>query len=209
MLPIERRYAIRNLLKKKNHMKISDLSQEFGVSEMTIHRDIKPLVEEGFLIKTFGGVTLADFDRQEDRTEKATSSSPSPSPSPVKSCVVCDKKTDDLHVFRIMMRGCETEIACCAHCGLLRYEQMKEHVVQMVSRDFLLKTTINAPHATYVMNSCLSINCCQPELLPFAYYEHAERFVQGFGGQLLSFQEAIDVLTSTEEVSCCDEPSHS
>ncbi len=59
MLPIERQQKIKELLSKHHYMKISDLSEELGVSEMTIHRDLKPLINDGAVLKTFGGVSIA------------------------------------------------------------------------------------------------------------------------------------------------------
>ena len=59
MLPVERRSRIKALIQSKQNMKISELSELLGVSEMTIHRDLRPLLEEGLIHKTFGGITLA------------------------------------------------------------------------------------------------------------------------------------------------------
>ena len=60
MLPIERQRQIKLLVQKNKTVKISELSEQFAVSEMTIYRDIKPLLEEGFITKTFGGIALAE-----------------------------------------------------------------------------------------------------------------------------------------------------
>ncbi|MFS8580507.1 MAG: DeoR family transcriptional regulator, partial [Novibacillus thermophilus] len=60
MLPIERQKHIRDLIQKKKTLKISELSEYLQVSEMTVYRDIKPLIEEGLIEKTFGGVSLVE-----------------------------------------------------------------------------------------------------------------------------------------------------
>src|SRR5690625_126768 len=59
MLPIERQNQIKKLIQEKENIKISELSKNFSVSEMTIHRDLKPLIAEGLIVKTFGGISLA------------------------------------------------------------------------------------------------------------------------------------------------------
>ena len=38
---------IKEVVLTKNYLKISDLCKELGVSYMTIHRDLKPLIEQG------------------------------------------------------------------------------------------------------------------------------------------------------------------
>jgi len=58
MLPIERIKQIKELVQEKEVIKISELSNLLNVSEMTIHRDIKPLIDDGVILKTFGGIRL-------------------------------------------------------------------------------------------------------------------------------------------------------
>jgi len=58
----------------------------------------------------------------------------------------------------------------------------------------LRKTTISALLATFVMGTSVDLGCCQPQVLPFEYKEHANKFIHGFGGTVHTFQDAIDVL---------------
>lgn len=157
-------------------MKISELSSKLSVSEMTIHRDLKPLIDEGFVMKTFGGVTLANV------------------PTEDHVCVYCHRSINEKLAFRLILTEDQTEIACCAHCGLLRYKQISNKVNQMICQDFLLGTTINARLATFVMHTSLNLSCCQPQVLPFEYLEHAKRFIKGFQGVTYSFDEAVQAV---------------
>lgn len=50
-----RRMAINNLVNQKNYVEITDLSQRFNVSEMTIRRDLEQMENEGLLIRVLGG----------------------------------------------------------------------------------------------------------------------------------------------------------
>ncbi len=54
-VPEKRRIEIKNLLVKNHSISVSNLSKLFGVSEITIRRDLKILEDEGFLEKVHGG----------------------------------------------------------------------------------------------------------------------------------------------------------
>jgi DeoR/GlpR family transcriptional regulator of sugar metabolism len=60
LLPSERQHLIRQLARERTVLRISELAQEFGVSEMTIRRDLDALVRAGHLEKTFGGAVAAE-----------------------------------------------------------------------------------------------------------------------------------------------------
>jgi DeoR family fructose operon transcriptional repressor len=55
MFPAERKRKIAQLVAQRGAVTISELSQMFQVSEMTIHRDLAQLQALGFLEKTYGG----------------------------------------------------------------------------------------------------------------------------------------------------------
>lgn len=178
MLPIERQNRIRELIQMKKSMKISDLSKEFSVSKMTIHRDLKPLISDGLIVKTFGGITLAN-----DHLSFST-----------KSCIFCCRNILDQLSYRLICKNEKIEVACCAHCGLLRHQQLGKKVAQAICYDFLRHTTISAPHSWYVMYTTIDINCCQPQVLPFEWQEHAYNFAKGFGGKVYSFKQATQIV---------------
>ena len=60
MLAIERRSAILSKLVVEGKVLVSDLSQEFGVTEETIRRDLEKLDNDGFARKTYGGAVKVD-----------------------------------------------------------------------------------------------------------------------------------------------------
>lgn len=55
MLPAERRSRIVAALKSKRAVRVNDLSEDLGVSEITIRRDLVILEKEGVLKRTYGG----------------------------------------------------------------------------------------------------------------------------------------------------------
>lgn len=178
MLPVERLNRITELIQEKKNMKIADLSKELGVSEMTIHRDLKPLVDDGFIVKTFGGISLAQ----------------SVSLEPNNLCIYCSRTINEKMAYRLILPDNEVETACCAHCGLLRHRQLGDEVVQAICYDFFRQTTISVQLASFVMDTTIDIGCCQPQVLSFEWEEHANKFVKGFGGKVYRLEDAMEVV---------------
>lgn len=58
MIPAERRARIVDLVKERRAVRVSSLSEDLGVSGMTIRRDLERLEAEGFLVRTHGGAVL-------------------------------------------------------------------------------------------------------------------------------------------------------
>lgn len=185
MLPQERQERIKELIQSRHNLKISELSELLGVSEMTIHRDIRPLVEKGIVMKTFGGIALV----RKEPVNGADSN----------VCVFCYRKIDDRLAYRLILPNNRVECACCGHCGLLRHRQLKDRVIQAISYDFFSHTTVSAPLAWFVMDTKVDIHCCQPQVLIFERKDYAEGFVRGFGGAVLSFAEAMEKVHNKTE----------
>ena len=60
MLPSERQRYIRQLALERGILRISDLANRFGVSEMTIRRDLEALEGAGHIERRFGGAVVAE-----------------------------------------------------------------------------------------------------------------------------------------------------
>lgn len=58
MIPAARRLRISQILKERHAVRVSSLSEDLGVSEMTIRRDLERLESEGLLTRTHGGAVL-------------------------------------------------------------------------------------------------------------------------------------------------------
>ncbi len=58
MIPAQRRVRIVELLKERRAVRVSSLSDDLRVSEMTIRRDLERLEAEGLLSRTHGGAIL-------------------------------------------------------------------------------------------------------------------------------------------------------
>lgn len=57
MFPVDRRRRILQQVAEQQSIRIGELAREFGVSEMTIRRDVGRLEQDGFLRRTYGGAT--------------------------------------------------------------------------------------------------------------------------------------------------------
>ncbi|GAB4074560.1 copper uptake transcriptional regulator YcnK [Barrientosiimonas marina] len=193
MFPIERQEQIKQLIQMNKTLRISELSERFNVSEMTIHRDLNPLVEEGLISKFSGGMSLIEKNYQ-------TLSDPN-------NCVYCYKPNRSNMVYHLILPGGEIESACCAHCGLLRHRQLGQEVSHAICYDFFLNTTISASLTWFVMDTTLNVACCQPQVLTFANGADARKFVNGFGGTVYGFREAMDTVYQQmfEHSECCDD----
>ncbi|MBX6395430.1 MAG: DeoR family transcriptional regulator, partial [Alicyclobacillaceae bacterium] len=181
MLPSERQSKILDWLQKEGHLKISELSRRLHVSEMTVHRDIRVLAEQGRVIKTYGGVSLA---------------TPTPGePSiPMTTCALCGRPVHDRLSMTLNHRSGRPERFCCPHCGLLAFRQRPTESGSFLGRDFLLGHTVGSQVGWYVMDARIRTLCCEPQVLLFGERDDAERFIQGFGGNIWSFDEALEEL---------------
>lgn len=70
MFQIERHQKISQIIKKRKSIDVSWLSQELGVSEVTVRRDLEKLEKQGVLIRTYGGAILnPDYEQTSDVEE--------------------------------------------------------------------------------------------------------------------------------------------
>ena len=58
MLPMERQQRISDILQENGIVQVSRLAEEFGVSELTIRRDLDQMEESRLLKRTHGGATI-------------------------------------------------------------------------------------------------------------------------------------------------------
>lgn len=58
MLSIERQTKIMQLLKQNASVRVAELKEMFGVSEMTVRRDLEKLEQHGFVVRTHGGASI-------------------------------------------------------------------------------------------------------------------------------------------------------
>jgi DeoR family transcriptional regulator, copper-sensing transcriptional repressor len=187
MLPIDRQQQILTWLKEEGTLRVSDISSRLEVSEMTVYRDLKPLMEANKVHKTSNGISAMESEG-----------------IPSDSCVYCLKPTTSRRSVQLIKKDHTIEQTCCPHCGLLRYEDIKEDVMQILCRDFLTDMTISGKTATYLIDADLNLNCCQPQVISFESRKQAEQFQTGFGGKIYTLPQAIKAISNDMQgTGCC------
>mgnify|MGYP001202624611 CR=1 FL=1 len=170
---IDREKKILELLQKQGSASIQELVEAFGVSNMTIHRELNKLAEAGVIQKKHGGVSLVTKSPAEDSNQ----------------CAMCNKPISARTVFIVQLENGEQKRACCAHCGLMIQSQSKG-AFQSLTADYLHGHIISANQAIYILGSDLMI-CCVPSVLSFGSRQDAEKFQRGFNGILATMEETI------------------
>jgi hypothetical protein len=169
---IDREKKIIEILQKQGSASIQELAEAFGVSSMTIHRELDKLAEAGIVQKKHGGVVLAN--------QFPT------------GCAMCSKPISERTIFIVRLESGEQKRACCAHCGLMIQSQSKD-ALQSLTADYLHGHIISADQAVYILGSDLTI-CCVPSVLSFGSQQDAEKFQKGFSGRIATMEEALQYL---------------
>lgn len=173
---ITRSRQILEYLHTNGSASIQQLAEAFGVSNMTIHRDLNKPAESGQIQKKHGGVVLVNTVSEEKSA----------------ICAMCSKPVPQRTVFIVKFENGEEQRACCAHCGLM-LQSRTESVWQTMMADYLYGHMISAGQAYYVIGSEVNI-CCVPSVLAFGSKQEAEKFQKGFGGQLLGMNDTVHYL---------------
>lgn len=191
MLQAHRHQQILNRLQENGIVHIHELSQDFAVSEMTIHRDLDQLETEGRLRKVRGGAI------------------PVPAPTPVQGevCFMCHTTPRSQTQMTLHMSNGSVQRACCPHCGLHGMAMMGDQVVSALASDFLRGNAVTAQAATYVVQPDVTI-CCTPTVLAFQDVEDAKRFQHGFGGEVLNFTKTMQYLNEAMHLSTNHHEEH-
>ncbi len=171
-ISIDREKKIVEILHKQGKASILELVEAFGVSSMTIHRELDKLAEAGIVQKKHGGVVLL--------THSTT------------GCSMCGKPISERMVFIVQLESGEQKRACCAHCGLMIQNQSRDPLNSLTT-DYLHGHIISADQAVYILGSDLAI-CCVPSVLSFGSQQDAEKFQKGFGGKTGNIKKAIQFL---------------
>jgi len=172
---VARNVEILDYLKERHGAAIDELTRQFGVSHMTIHRELNKLEAAGLVRKKHGGALLAS---QTDLGGQA-------------ACAMCNKPAPSNTVFLLRQKDGTQTSACCPHCGLMLYAQRKDW--QAFATDYLHGHIVSAAQATYLLGSDVKV-CCVPSVLSFGSRADAEKFQKGFGGTLASMNEAARAL---------------
>ena len=176
----QRRQEILNHLTKNDSGSIQELAELLSVSTMTIHRDLDQLGEDGVVVKVHGGAILRPTTPLEANH--------------ASTCPMCQQGVREQLAFVLQFDDESQKQACCPHCGLMIMSMQNPTLV--LATDFLYGNKVNALQATYLIDPDLK-TCCAPAVIAFTSLDDAQRFQQGFGGEIATFTETKDFLSST------------
>lgn len=191
--PHQRQQQIMQWLQEQHSLPIDELVNRLEVSAMTVHRDLDQLVKSGLVQKVYGAVELVDSKNQLT--------------SPQSMCAMCRADIPYRTAFNLQTAAQEQVCACCPHCGLMLLQQTPQ-VASALTRDFIYGRMVNVVQASYVVESRVQL-CCVPSVLCFATLEDAQAFQQGYGGQVMSFENTLIYLANCHSHNHSNHHSHS
>jgi biotin operon repressor len=168
-----RQQEILKLIKQKGNLSVDELRKTIGISQATAYREIQELSQMGLAAKTAGGISQNEN-------------------SPTR-CVQCRGETNSRTTFIIEQKNGEKLSACCSHCGMMALTS-NSNVSTAMTIDFVYGKMLNVNQAWYVLNSNVVL-CCNPSILSFSNRDDAIRFTQGFGGEVMDFVRAKNMIS--------------
>lgn len=186
MRAMERRRAFLERLEAEGSLSIAKLAADFGVSKMTIHRDLDLLESRGALRRIHGGAVLPKVEVMEDEAA-------APGKSGLRECMICFRPATQHLVYSMTLRDGTQRQACCPHCGISAQISLGEQVIMALTSDYLSGQMHSVQRSFFLYGSAAE-PCCRPSILTFADEDNARRFQAGFGGELGRFEDALNFL---------------
>jgi len=186
MKSTERRKELLIWLEEEGTLSLTEMVARFGVSKMTIHRDLDLLEQRQVLKRIHGGAArieklVRDRDgRYEARLEQG-------------SCLICYRPPSQHLLYTLTLKNGEQKVACCPHCGISAHLMLGDRIAMALTADFLTGKLHSAQHSWFIMGSVCS-PCCRPSMLTFEDEANAKRFQAGFGGTLGRLGDALTFL---------------
>src|SRR4030065_1182258 len=112
----------------------------------------------------------------------------------VKRCHVCGMDVLKYPHTRYVVIAKEGEefVACGVQCGLTLHLRLKEKFKSATATDLLSNRSVDVQKAFYVYKSTV-ITDMGPGFIAFSTREKAENFAKGFGGRVVTYQEALEI----------------
>lgn len=183
----ERRRALVAWLEVHESVTLAEIVAQFGVSKMTVHRDLEILEKRQMLKRIHGGAIAS---KKGNGLASATFNS---SFHRHDDCLICRRPVSQHLLYSLTSIGGEQRRFCCPHCGVSAQLAYPEQTPMAMATDFLTGRPHPAQHSWFVLGSVV-IPCCHPSMLTFEDEKMARRFQTGFGGRLGRLPEALDYL---------------
>jgi nitrous oxide reductase accessory protein NosL len=112
----------------------------------------------------------------------------------IKRCQVCGMDVSKYSHTRYVVTtaGGEELITCGVQCGLTLHLRLKEKFKSATATDLLNNRSFDAQKGFYVYKSTV-ITDMAPGFISFLNRVNAEKFQKGFGGKVITYQEALEI----------------
>lgn len=112
----------------------------------------------------------------------------------IKRCIVCGMDVSKYpHTKYVVMTTDGKEFQTCGvQCGLTLHLRFKEKFKSATASDLLSNRSFDAQKGFYVYKSTV-ITDMAPGFISFVTRANAEKFQKGFGGKVVTYQEALEI----------------
>ena len=112
----------------------------------------------------------------------------------IKRCQVCGMDVSKYPHTKYVLTTKEGEevFTCGVQCGLTFHLRLKEKFKSAMASDLLNNRPFDAQKGFYVYKSTV-ITDMAPGFIAFATKANAEKFKKGFGGKVVTYQEALEI----------------
>jgi hypothetical protein len=94
--------------------------------------------------------------------------------------------------YMVMTTESEELFTCGVQCGLTLHLRLKEKFKSSMATDLLSNRPFDAQKGFYVYKSTV-VTDMAPGFISFATRTNAEKFQKGFGGRVVTYQEALEI----------------
>ncbi len=111
-----------------------------------------------------------------------------------EGCSVCGMDLSKYAHVRYLVTGTDgrAQTTCGVQCGLTLQIRLGDQFKSATATDLITHREIEASKAFYVYKSSV-ITDMAPGFIAFSTKEKAEKFAKGFGGQVVSYQDALRI----------------
>ena len=112
----------------------------------------------------------------------------------IKRCIVCGMDVSKYPHTKYVVKtaGGEEIFTCGVQCGLTLHLRLKEKFKSATAADLLSNRSFDAQKGFYVYKSTV-ITDMAPGFIAFVTRANAEKFQKGFGGKVVTYQEALEI----------------